>query len=252
VNPQTGRVDVLRQEVADLTVMASGAYEPEEGSAEMEFWYDVSAYGFGHATGVTFTHTLPEGATLVSVETSQGTVDTSQPGKVVVHLGTLRALEDDDYTSEDYYAEIRIRVIPGPGGSLEDHYEARADQPDPNPSDNVPPVEQPTPTPWPGELDGTTFIDTLPGGNFYRKNFVIVEWVPDAATPTGSPAGQPASAAASRAAWTAVEQDLPGHVAQSQFSWERNARSTGEALPGLTEDDEDSEPLLAPNSGALA
>jgi uncharacterized repeat protein (TIGR01451 family) len=227
VNPQTGRVSILRQYAVDLSVGSSPPYALDEDGNELEYWLYVDNYDRRDATGVVFTYTLPEGSTLVSAETTRGTVDTSQPGKVVVHVGKLAgAGPDGESYDENSTAEITIVLRPGPGGSVQDQFEVRADQADPeewnNSGTSGPPVI----------IDWTPVAPEIDPSGMELGGTISIA-VPD--EQGNDPAAPPTGAAESSLPLTFATTTLP---AEARFSWERegDGRSESQSAAGAVFD----------------
>ncbi len=125
-NQTTARFTVVRQ--ADLVVTHLAA--PDEAVADEVVTYTVQVgnQGPSWATGVTLQDTLPQGAQLVEVETTQGTC-TEAEGTVTCALGTLAVLDS---------VQVHLRVrMPQTNERVVNRVEVRAQDADPDPDSNV-------------------------------------------------------------------------------------------------------------------
>jgi uncharacterized delta-60 repeat protein/uncharacterized repeat protein (TIGR01451 family) len=111
---------------ADLSVTMTAAPDPVVVSSNLTYTIVVTNHGPWEATGIVLSNSLPEGATLVSTNATQGTFAAN--GALVWTIGTL---------AKDATATATIIVRPGIAGSAISTSSVLAVQADPNLANNV-------------------------------------------------------------------------------------------------------------------
>ena len=115
---------------ADLAISASGPATSTVGSP-VSYTLTATDNGPGPATGVTVTDTLPAGSTYFSSSASQGACTGTTT--VTCNVGTL----DSSATGSATSATVKVVVVPSQVGSQTNTATVRADQTDPDPTNNT-------------------------------------------------------------------------------------------------------------------